>query len=109
MKGILKSVTYLHGTLNHIGVTDNIIHSLSASLQKAESVGEKNLRIDCRRIISADFSGLQLLYVWMQCARYRGVEPKLVNLSNSLQQSMQSMGISHCFTEFNDSPEAVRA
>jgi anti-anti-sigma regulatory factor len=101
MKGILKDVTYLHGNLNHIGVTNIITNSLAASLQKAESVGEKNLRIDCRKIISADFSGLQLLYVWMQCARHRGVEPKLVNLSNGLQQSLQNMGIGHCFSQFN--------
>ena len=46
MKVIQKDVTYLHGNLNHIGVTNNIINSLAASLQKAESVGEKNLRIE---------------------------------------------------------------
>ncbi|MDD2735921.1 MAG: STAS domain-containing protein [Desulfuromonadaceae bacterium] len=96
-----STVAHLYGDLNHSGATHNIVNTLAASLQKIESVGDKSLHIDCTKIISADFSGLQLLYVWMQCARHRGVEPRLVNLSNSLQQAMQSMGISHCFSGFN--------
>jgi anti-anti-sigma regulatory factor len=101
MKKNSKGVAYLHGNLTHIGVTNNIIHSLAVSLQKVESVGEKSMHIDCGKISSADFSGLQLLYVWMHCARFRGVEPKLVNLSTGLQQSIQNMGIGHCFSGFN--------
>jgi anti-anti-sigma regulatory factor len=91
-------VAHLQGDLTHSGVTDNIIHSLAASLQKVTSGGKKNIHIDCRMIGSADTSGLQLLYVWMQCARFRGVEPKLINLSVSLRQTMQGMGLGHCFT-----------
>lgn len=92
------TVAHLHGTLTHSGATRNIITSLASSLQGIETRGEKNIRIDCRKIRSADTSGLQLLYVWMHCARFRGVEPELINLSSSLQKIMQVLGIEHCFT-----------
>ena len=92
------TVAYLQGNLTHSGVTQSIVNSLSASLQQIESAGEKYFRIDCSRIRAADISGLQLLYVWMQCAKFRGVEPVLVNLSNSLQRTMQRMGLGNCFT-----------
>lgn len=93
------TVAYLQGDLINSGVTDNIVNSLAASLQQVASEGKKNIRIDCGRIRAADISGLQLLYVWMQCARFRGVQPKLVNLSDSLRRWMQGMGIENCFAE----------
>ncbi len=93
-----ETVSYLLGDLTYSGVTHDIIDSLAASLQEIGIEGEKNFRIDCSRILSADFSGLQLLYVWMQCARFRGVEPELVNLPDCLQQDMQRMGLENCFT-----------
>jgi ABC-type transporter Mla MlaB component len=91
------TVAHLYGDLTHSGVTDNIISSLAVSLQKIESRGEKNIRIDCGKIRSADINGLQLLYVWMHCARFRGVEPELFNLPDCLQQTMRKLGIRHCF------------
>lgn len=95
MKG---TVAHLQGDLTHSGVTDNIINSLSVSLQQVASRDEKNFRIDCGKIVTADISGLQLLYVWMQCARFRGVEPELVNLPGTLQKTLQRMGLGHCFS-----------
>jgi ABC-type transporter Mla MlaB component len=91
------NVAHLYGDLTHSGVTDNIITSLAVSLQKIESRGEKNIRIDCGKIRSADISGLQLLYVWMHCARFRGVEPELFNLPDCLEQTMRTLGLKHCF------------
>ena len=93
------TVAHLQGDLTHSGVTHNIINSLAVSLQRIVSGGDKNMRIDCERIHAADISGLQLLYVWMQCARFRGVEPELINLPDSLQHALQGMGIGHCFAE----------
>lgn len=93
------TVAYLQGDLINSGVTDNIIKSLAALLQKFASGGKKSIRIDCGRIGTADIGGLQLLYVWMQCARFRGMQPELVNLSGSLRQWMQGMGIENCFAE----------
>jgi ABC-type transporter Mla MlaB component len=99
------TVAHLQGDLTHSGVTHNIINSLAVSLQKITSRSEKNIRIDCGRISSADISGLQLLYVWMQCARFRGVEPELINLTDCLQNAMQKLGIGHFFTGNSTHPE----
>ena len=91
------TVAHLQGDLTHSGVTRNIINSLEACLHKIAAESEKNIRIDCGRVRAADISGMQLLYVWMQCARFRGVEPELINLPDSLQQAMRRMEIGHCF------------
>jgi anti-anti-sigma regulatory factor len=104
------TVAHLRGDLTHSGVTNNIINLLAISLQKIVSGGDKNILIDCKWIRSADISGLQLLYVWMHCARFRGVEPALVNLSDSLHLAIQKMGYEHCFTCFGihpDTPEYI--
>lgn len=94
MKG---SVAHLQGNLTNYGVTQKNIESLSVSLQQIGSEEEKYFQIDCTKIRSADMSGLQLLYVWMQCAIFRGGKPELVNLSVDLQKAILSMGLGHCF------------
>lgn len=101
------TVAHLQGDLTHSGVTQNIINSLAVSLQKIVSVGNKNIHIDCKRICTADIRGLQLLFVWMQSARFRGVEPDLVNLSDGLRQTIQKMGFGHCFTGDSTHPETL--
>jgi anti-anti-sigma regulatory factor len=108
MKKISHTVAYLNGNLTHNGVTNNIVNSLAVSLQKIESVGEKNIQIDCGKVCSADISGLQLLYVWMQCARFRGVEPELTNLSKTLQQSLQTLGLGKQFTGYTPLTGAIQ-
>ena len=96
---IYKEVTVAHlkGDLTQSGVIYNIINLLSVSLQKIESGGDKKIRIDCNRICTADIRGLQMLYVWTQSARTRGVESELINLSRSLRQAMKRMGFDYCF------------
>jgi ABC-type transporter Mla MlaB component len=91
------TVAHLQGDLTHSGATHTIIKSLTVSLQQIVTAGLKTLHIDCGRIRSADTSGLQLLYVWMQCARFRGVEPELINLSECLQSTLLSLGLGDCF------------
>lgn len=91
------AVAHLQGDLTYSGLTHKIIKSLTGFLKKIGSGDDKKFRIDCGRLRSADISGLQLLYVWMQCARFRGVEPELINLPECLQQDIQRMGLGHCF------------
>lgn len=79
---------YLDGDWTISGVTRNL-ESLSLSLQQIQHGSEKKLRIDCGQMKETDISGLQLLNVWMQCARFRGVEPSLVNVPERLQHVMQ--------------------
>jgi anti-anti-sigma regulatory factor len=75
----------------------NIISILSVSLQKIVSGGDKLILIDCAKILKADIRGLQMLYIWIQSAKSRGVEAELINLSRSLQQTMKRMGFDNCF------------
>jgi len=93
-----RTVAHLKGDLTQSGVVYNIINYLSVSLQKIVSGGYKKIRIDCAKIGKADIRGLQILYVWTQSARTRGVEPELINLPNSLRKDMQRMGFEYCFT-----------
>lgn len=102
-----STVAHLQGDLTHTGVTNNIIHSLAGTLDKIVSGGDKNISIDCKGIRTVDISGLQLLYVWMQTARFRGVEPELVNLSGSLLQTFDNMGFGCCFTGDSSHPETL--
>jgi anti-anti-sigma regulatory factor len=91
------TVAHLKADLTQSGVICNIVTLLGVSLQKIVSGGYKKIRIDCEMIHKADNSGLQILYVWMQSARTRGVEPELINVSNSLRQDMQKIGFDQCF------------
>ena len=93
-----ETVAHLTVDLTQTGVIYNIVNLLAISLQNIVSGGYKKIRIDCKMMRKADIRGLQMLYVWMQSARIRGVEPELINLSNSLRQNMQKMGFEHCFT-----------
>jgi ABC-type transporter Mla MlaB component len=96
---IYKEVTVAHlkGDLTQSGVIYNIINLLAVSLLKIVSGGDKKIRIDCEKIRKTDNSGLLMLYVWMQSARIRGVEPELINLSNGLRQAIQKMGLEQHF------------
>ena len=91
------NIGQLQGNLTDSGVTGSCIDSLSESLRQIESDGAKSIRIDCGRILRADLRGLRLLYVWIQCARFRGVELELVNLSAGLRQVIQRFGLGDCF------------
>jgi anti-anti-sigma regulatory factor len=75
------------------------IDSLSTLLQM-ETGQEKLCRIDCSGINSYDMSGLQLLYVWLQCVSIRGVKPELFNMPEHMKQSINQLGFEKCFSIF---------
>lgn len=77
------------------------IESLS-TLHKLEHGLGKHFRIDCSEINSVDRSGLQFLYVWMQCIGMRGVKPELVNLPEDMQQTIKTLGLENCFSDFHE-------
>lgn len=85
------AVAHLHGNMTDSEMTQDNIESLAASLDQIESEGGNNILIDCKKVSAVDVNGLQLLDVWMQCARFMGVEPELVNLSASLQLAVQKI------------------
>jgi ABC-type transporter Mla MlaB component len=87
------NIASLEGDWTLSGLTQSTIESMSDALQQIEPRGANTLHIDCRDIISIDTNGLHLLYGWVQCARFRGVEPELIISHNKLQQSFQSLGL----------------
>jgi len=91
------TVAYLEGDWTLTGVADNI-DSLVISLNQMESKGEKNLQINCDQIGETDTSGLQLLNVWIECARLRGIEPKLVNVTDSMRRAIHELGFNTSFS-----------
>jgi len=78
------SKAFLEGDWTLNGATRNI-DSLSFSLQQIDVMTGKTLHIDCAQISNADPSGLQLLSVWLECARIRGVVPRLGNVPEKLK------------------------
>lgn len=83
------TVAYMQGDWTFSGMSHSGIDSLTASLQQIESGGGSNVRLDCGQVSSVDINGLQLLEVWMQCAKFRGLEPELVNLSATMQKAIE--------------------
>lgn len=98
------TVAYLQGDLTCSGITHCSIDSLVVSLEHLEIGKGKHLRINCERVHTVDIDGLDLLGMWMKFVRFRGVEPELVNLPDSLQKLMQGKGSSHYFSE-NDAQQ----
>lgn len=92
------TVAHLEGDWTMTGVADNI-ESLVLSLNQIESTGIKSFWINCGQIEEADTSGLQLLNVWVECARLRGIEPKLVNVTDSMLRSINELGFSQLFSD----------
>jgi len=88
---------HLEGDWTCTGAELNI-DSLANSLQQLESVQEEVLFIDCGQVQEADVTGLELLQVWLECARIRGVKPTLVNINERLQQIMNELNFRHCLT-----------
>ncbi|MBK5276517.1 MAG: STAS domain-containing protein [Desulfuromonadales bacterium] len=80
-----------------------LVHQIEplSMLHKLEHGLGKLFRIDCSEINSVDRSGLQFLYTWMQCISMRGVKPELVNLPEAMQQTIKSLGLANCFSDFN--------
>lgn len=82
---------FLTGDWSMAGVVGHI-DTLSDVLQQVDQQGKKTLNVDCGQIKSIDVNGLQILKVWLQCARFRGMEPRVVNLSEGLQRVMLVTG-----------------
>jgi len=78
------------------------LDSLAGLLHRIQAGNEKNLRIDCRNVSKADASGLQVLHVWLECARMRGVEPTLVNVPEKLLNSMQGLSGRFSIVPYHD-------
>jgi ABC-type transporter Mla MlaB component len=87
---IAGTEAHLEGDWTLSGASRNL-SLLSYSLQQFEPGSRQSLRIDCGGIHKVDMNGMQLLNVWLQCFRFRGVETTLVNVPESLRHSMHGL------------------
>jgi ABC-type transporter Mla MlaB component len=90
------TTVHLEGDWTQAGVTQSAIDSMAVSLEQMGSGCEKSQRIDCGQIINADASGLQFLYTWLQCFRFRGVEPELINIPENMRKMFLNIGFRNC-------------
>ena len=80
------------------GIVENM-DSLLFSLNRIEAHGLKRCNIDCRQITEEDINALQYLNIFMLCARLRGLEPNLVNLTDTTRQTIQALDLRHCYID----------
>ena len=99
---------YLSGAMAHLvgdwsvaGVTQSNLDTLAAALRLINPTCAGRLQIDCRQVDAIDATGRQILTIWMQCARLRGVEPELVIPTNKLRHIFQGLGLRCRFTSWN--------
>ena len=89
----LESEHNLSGDWTISGVVGQL-DLLFSSLDTLESAGKIRVHIDCGKIHAIDMSGVQLLNVWLQCCRWRGVEPTLINVPESVNHITLRTGLS---------------
>ncbi len=82
-----------------ISEIDSQFNSLNETLRKLPLGGKKSVQVDCAGIGSIDMSGLQLIHVWMECAKMQGVTVELMNTPNCMRQSIRQLGFEQYFTE----------
>jgi ABC-type transporter Mla MlaB component len=87
------SMANLVGDWSVAGVTQCNLDTLAAALGQINPTSAQRLQVDCRQVEAIDTTGRQILNVWMECVRLRGVEPELVIPSNNLRQIFQSLGL----------------
>jgi len=91
----------LVGNWSLAGVTQNNLDSLSTALCLINPSQAGKLQIDCRQVDTIDATGRQILNVWMNCVRLRGVEPELVIPSNNLRHIFKNMGLRYRYMSRN--------
>lgn len=82
-----ERVAYLRGDWTVTALTKEKIELLADVLQQTEDGHCSKLQVDCRDMTTTDRAGLELLQVWLQCARLRGLEPELINLPDQIKRS----------------------
>ncbi len=91
---ITSIATRLSGdwTINSIVSQANYLMSLSENTVAGAAL-HRRFQVDCSEVDRIDLSGLQLLYVWMQCLQIKGVSAELVNLSDDMRLAVQQFGL----------------
>jgi len=103
-----ESVTiHMNGTTAHLcgdwtinGLTKENINFMAKVLQRIEPTAPGKLVIDCSNITDTDYVGIQLIRVWMQCIKIRGIEAELTDPPEDIHQYFKDSGLSYRLTKF---------
>jgi len=97
METITSSITTTHlaGDWTIAGVVQQLPRLAQSEISGARPGG--TVVIDCSGIRGIDHNGFQLLYVWLHCIQLRGLRPELVNLSGSMREAQERLGIKQLF------------
>jgi len=90
------------GTVVHLerccdGEAKGGLATMLQALDRMKATGETCLRINCRHIAATDVHTLNFLLDLFECARLRGIEPKLVDLADDIKSVFYALGPRHCF------------
>ena len=89
---------YLSGDWTILGVADQM-DLLRLSLQKLDPTKKKRIHVDCRKIEAIDMSGLQLIHVWLELVKRRGMEAQLHNLPDHMHHNFHLLRLGQCLTD----------
>jgi|ERR1039457_2480891 ABC-type transporter Mla MlaB component len=93
---ITDTMACLEGSWTLKNLTSGTIDALSDSLDKIEPGNGNCLRIDFHQISEIDGCGQQLLFIWLQCIKFRGIEPELFNVPANLRKTFKKLGFRIC-------------
>ena len=86
--------TNLSGDWTMNGISSQVQLLMAISRGAGEGISQTSrLVVDCSGIKQIDMSGLQLLYVWVQCLQIKGLRAELVNLSDCMRSSVEKVGL----------------
>lgn len=95
--------TSLSGDWTMNGITGQVNYLMSISGEVAGNrINCSRFVVDCSGINQIDMSGLQLLYVWLQCLQLKGMHAELVNFSDDIRATVQQVGLHKMFEAEQD-------
>ncbi|SJZ50093.1 ABC-type transporter Mla maintaining outer membrane lipid asymmetry, MlaB component, contains STAS domain [Trichlorobacter thiogenes] len=95
--------TNLSGDWTMNGIPQQVQSLMAISNGVGGVVPQNNrLVVDCSGIKAIDISGLQLLYVWVQCLQIKGLRAELVNLSDGMRSTVHKVGLHKLFEASQD-------
>jgi anti-anti-sigma regulatory factor len=97
------TIAHLVGDWSVTGVMRDNLDTLSSALQQISPTASGRLKIDCRQVHTIDTTGQQILNVWIQCVRLRGVEPELIIPAGNLRQTFKSLGLQYSYCSYRTS------
>jgi len=86
-------VAHLCGDWTIASLTKCKIELLADLLQQMGNGNDCKLQVDCRDMTATDRAGLEFLHAWLQCARFRGFEPELINLPENLRVPLKTLAL----------------